>query len=261
MRRLLHRLGYRLAALNDTDTLEPLLYRLLKAQGRVVFVQIGANDGRQGDPLHRFLCANHAHVRGLVVEPVSDLFAELVTTYRRYPQITPVNLAIHNTADEMIMWRVDPALRDRVPRWAQGIASFDADHHKRTHLPRAYIRPERVRCTTLARLMRDHGITDLDVLQIDAEGYDAEIVRGVDFDRVKPAVIHFEHGLPHGVMSAGTLEGLLDRLRDQDYEFTLSGYDVTAYQRRLFLPGTHCLRPSTPHPDGMLGPDRAFAAR
>jgi hypothetical protein len=54
---------------------------------------------------------------------------------------------------------------------------------------------ERVRCTTVAALLERHGVRHLDLLQIDAEGYDHEILRTIDFDALRPRFINYERVL------------------------------------------------------------------
>lgn len=236
VRHVLRARGYRVAPLDDVDNLEPLLYYLLRQRRNLTVVQIGANDGRYVDPVFRFVTTNPGQVRLIAVEPIRDLFDRLVENYKRHAGVTPINAAIHNTEREMVLWRVDPAKRDKVPSWAQAIASFDPQHHKRSNIPTEYMQQVKVACLSLSELIDQHSIRTLDVLQIDTEGYDAEIVRGIDFTRLKPAVIHFEHGLPDGVMTPDVFLSLLDRLRPEGYEFAISHYDATAYQRSVFLP-------------------------
>jgi FkbM family methyltransferase len=237
VRRVLLSQGYRLAPVDDIDTLEPLLHYLLKRRKPLTLVQIGANDGQYADPVYRFVSANHRHVRALMLEPLPDLFARLATAYRDCPSVTPINMAIHNTATEMPLYRVAPnAPADKVPSWAQGIASFDPEHHKRSRIPAEYVVTESVRCITLPALLATHQIQTLDVLQIDTEGYDAEIISGLDFSQLQPAVIHFEHGLPDRVMSPQTFHATLDRLIAHGYDVTISHYDATACHRSLFVP-------------------------
>jgi hypothetical protein len=105
---LINRFGYRLTLIDRISFLEPLLYSLLKANGHVSFVQIGANDGKQSDALYRFIAMNRAKVSGIVVEPVKDYFQELSLNYRRFPTIIPVNVAIHHEEKHMTMYRSTP---------------------------------------------------------------------------------------------------------------------------------------------------------
>src|SRR5262249_41430054 len=47
----------------------------LQKRPDVAFLQIGAFDGRQGDPLYQFITRHHW--RGVLVEPMPDAFAKL----------------------------------------------------------------------------------------------------------------------------------------------------------------------------------------
>ena len=42
-------------------------------------------------------------------------------------------------------------------------------------------------------LIEEQEITHLNLLQIDAEGYDFEVIKMIDFDIIKPSIIKFEH--------------------------------------------------------------------
>ena len=50
-----------------------------------------------------------------------------------------------------------------------------------------------VPCLTFESLCRKHGVDRLDVLLIDAEGYDWEIVRRLDLEARHPRVLVYEH--------------------------------------------------------------------
>ena len=49
-----------------------------------------------------------------------------------------------------------------------------------------------VPCSTLPSLLAKHGITAIDILVIDAEGSDWMILKQLDLDRFRPALIYFE---------------------------------------------------------------------
>ena len=54
---------------------------------------------------------------------------------------------------------------------------------------------EKVKYLTLDQLLAKHQIRQLDLLQIDAEGYDFEILKTLDFNKVKPRFINYERVL------------------------------------------------------------------
>jgi FkbM family methyltransferase len=232
IKRALRSRGYKLVRVGDSNAVEFLLHRLI-ARKRITFVQVGANDGRTADPLFEFVTFNHRRVRGLVVEPVKDYFEELARNYRTYPTVTPVRVAIHRTEKEMTIWRVDPA-RQRAEGLRKGIASFNPDHYKRYDTPDDAMVPEKVPCMSLEELLREYRIADLDLLMIDTEGYDAEILRGIDFDTLKPGIIRFEHGRLK-TMPRDTFIEVSELLRGQGYEIIIEPHDAIAYRPQVML--------------------------
>lgn len=54
---------------------------------------------------------------------------------------------------------------------------------------------DHVRCITFDELLRRHDKSEIDLLQIDAEGYDFEILKTVDFARYRPKLVNYERVL------------------------------------------------------------------
>jgi FkbM family methyltransferase len=154
------------------------------------FVQIGANDGIRFDDL--FQAVTEYRIAGLVVEPMKDAFAKLVKNYAPYPFVTPVNFAIDVGCGERALFRVDGARPD-LPDFAEGIASFDAQHHHKSGIPSESIVIESVQCLTFQQLMEQYDVQAVDLLQIDTEGHDGQILLSIDWARWKPACIRFEY--------------------------------------------------------------------
>ncbi len=222
-------IGYRLTRRHRPDYLVPLLYKHLRHQSEVYFVQIGANDGRHADPLHDFIALNHRKVSGLVIEPVQQYFQELKNTYRKFPKITPIRMAIHNTERTMTIHRVDSS-HPNVPRCGKGIASFDPKHHLKSGTPAEAMVAEEVPCMRLEEILQNHPLPRLDLLQIDTEGYDAEIICGLNFEKVSPTILRFEHGLQDGIMTSERFRQVSQRLQDHGYMVAMEEYDAVAYK-------------------------------
>lgn len=119
--------------------LNSLLYQFIKKNKELNFIQIGANDGKRFDPIHEFIKYNKHFVEGLVVEPVKDYYNQLCETYKEYPKIKPLNLAIHNSLKKTFIFKVGKEFEAKVPEFALGIASFDNEHHKKTNIASKYI--------------------------------------------------------------------------------------------------------------------------
>ncbi len=232
--KMFRRRKLRLARINDVDNFESYLYLLLQKKKTISFIQIGANDGKMADPIFDFVSQNHKYVKGIAVEPMRDFFQRLAQNYNAYNDILTINIAIHNTEKEMILWRIAPEKEHLVPTWAKGISSFDREHLIKKNFEE-YMIAESVQCITLDGLIDKYNFVDINLLQIDTEGYDSEILLNINFNKIKPQIIHFEHGYCHGHMNEKTLLAVRKYLHDNGYEITFSHYDAIAYLPELII--------------------------
>ena len=67
-------------------------------------IQVGANDGKRFDPLHKHLRKND---KGIFIEPIEYYFKKLVKTYRKYPHLIFENVAIHDFDGTVKMYTID----------------------------------------------------------------------------------------------------------------------------------------------------------
>ena len=227
--------GYDIHRVEYINFLELVLQAYLKKNGHFFFIQIGANDGKTFDPIYEFVKSNHRKVGGIVVEPLEDFFEELQFNYRKCPNVVPVNAAIHNSEEAMTIYRVDPKMLNDLPHWYKGTASFNRDHFKLSNTPTDILITEQVKCISLHRLLERYQVSRVDLLQIDAEGYDSEIILDIDFKTFKPMIIHFEHGLSAGVMNEEKFSRVGDALHKNGYELWMESFDATAYQRDILV--------------------------
>ena len=155
------------------------------------FLQVGANDGVKFDELHVFVTTHKC--RGVVVEPLKFYFSSLDKNYAGHPDITPLNCAVHASESRTTMYHVDPAKLGFMPEWAPGIGSLDSEHHRKSNTPSEFMITEEVECMHLMEIIEQHNLSNLSLLQVDVEGYDGEVIRMINFDRVQPRIIKYEH--------------------------------------------------------------------
>lgn len=177
------------------SVLEPVLEAVSHARPRVRFIQVGSNDGEQQDPLHdairRFGWA------GIMVEPVPFVFERLQRTSGALPGVALENVAIAGSDGEAAFHHLSPATDGEVPAWYDGLGSFSLDVI-RSHRHAIPDIDDRIVTTVVPTMTFDslcaaHGVDRLDVLHVDTEGYDGEILRLVDFERLRPIVVVYEH--------------------------------------------------------------------
>ena len=154
------------------------------------FVQVGAHDGISHDFLYSFVKLRDSS--GLVIEPLPDLFQRLQSNYANNGKIIPVQKAVHASRDTVVLYRVDPEREHLLPGWAGGIASVDSRHHERAGIPEAYMVKVEVPAARLSSILQQHNIIGTDYLQIDAEGYDLEILKMADLNRMEPRIVRLE---------------------------------------------------------------------
>ena len=179
-------------------------------------MQIGAFDGVGEDDL-RGLVLTHK-LRGVLVEPQPSAFARLQQTYRNQPNVTLLQAAIaeQEGTRELYCKRGEASMA----------ASFDREHLRRHGIADAEIVAQHVACHTVESALRAAGLTSVDLIQIDAEGYDWPIIRSIDFERVRPRILRFEYR--H--MPARDADACLALLASHGFRFVIEARDIIAHQ-------------------------------
>jgi FkbM family methyltransferase len=186
--RLWHRLP---SELTLTDWIE-----LLIPQEEAQIVQIGSNDGKEGDPIHCLL-EKRKKWKALLVEPVPYLFERLKRNYPDHPRFRFENAAINDGTNATFYW-VDESARKNLPDlpfWYDQLGSFDRQHIVK-HLDgvlEPYIVSTEIRGLSLGDLFLKNRISRISLLHVDAEGHDYKIISQLDLSTTRPDIILFEH--------------------------------------------------------------------
>lgn len=235
IKRFLLSQGYFVSNLRKISPLYSLMFECIQKNQCLNVVQIGANDGKSFDPIYDFLTIYHRQINAVLVEPIKEYHAQLSENYAQFPTIKTKRCAIHKSNSSMSIFKVDSDNYPDLPAWTKGIASFNEQHHTLTGIPPEAIVEELVDCITFEKLLNDSNMPSLDLLQIDTEGYDAQIIKEIDFESTKPNIIHFEHGLNENVIDKETLRYVINLLKEQGYEIWWEAHDVTAYQPQIMV--------------------------
>jgi len=196
----------------------------------VRFMQVGANDGVMNDPIFP-LIKKHS-LQGVLIEPQRDSFNLLKKNYTAFAvsDFVFVNAAIAASDGSLPLYRI--RAEPHVPTWAFGLASFDKNvlrsHAAWSEAPadlESLIDIEQVRTISFASLFNEYSIGHIHLLQIDTEGYDAEVIRLFDISSRKPAIVRFEH--KH--LSWRDFESCMKLLISERYKISISATDTLAY--------------------------------
>lgn len=190
-------------------------------------VQIGANDGELADPVHAAI--SRFHWRAVLVEPIPWIFDRLVGNYGDVDTVVFENAAIGASDGTGTMYYVD--VRDDDPEFATALATFERGVLESHSWAMADIKDRILQIDIptlrLESLLRRHGVERVDLLLIDAEGYDFEIVQQIDFRaRWAPRFMIFE--IKH--LDQGTRRRARRLLRRSGYKWFEMWDDVFVYR-------------------------------
>ena len=207
----------------------------LSKRGDFTVIQIGANDGITHDPIHKFIKRDNWN--GVLLEPQPDVFDEFLTKiYAKNPGIHPLCAAIGEKDGTLPLYKIGFSNM----RWATGLASFSKEKIQKAfedgivasnckrfgiEIPAdrsKWIADQEVEVVSPARLISTYQIKKIDLLQIDAEGYDLEVIRIFDIGKTQPQAIVFEN--------VG--------LNLEDYQSCLALLEKQGYKTRKFGPNT-----------------------
>jgi FkbM family methyltransferase len=183
------------------------------------FIQIGAYDGIMHDPLRKYL--EKYKWSGIMVEPQPRPFSKLQDLYSNRREIKLLNFVVSASPGQKQMYIVDDTTC--LPEWLKGSASFYKHHllkfEDQFPILRHHIKEINVKSITVDQLLQINGSKLIHLLQIDAEGYDAEILRLFPFNKAKPVIIRFECKN----LSKNELEDILTMLVGFGYQIAYDG--------------------------------------
>ena len=216
--------GYSLSKIGHNNLFSSMVYYHFRKNKDLFFLQIGANDGKSFDPI--FFLAKHLRLKGIALEPINEYFQELSKNYSG-TKVLPVNYAIYYTNTELAMYKVKKT--EFLPVWSKGIASINSEHHKKSGIDLSSMEAVKVKAITFETLFEQYDVRNIDILQIDTEGYDYELIKLFPFDKMKPKIINFEHGLKDEIMSKKQFIEIVELLVGYGYSISMDNYDCLAY--------------------------------
>ena len=150
-------------------------------------MQIGANDGRQRDPVMALL--QQRRLRAILVDPLEENCKILKERYGSHPEITCLELAVAAANGEAKIF---------LPKNPKGnlgsqIATFDKCHLIRHGISESNITYRSVVTRTIDSIIVDLQLAEIDIFVCDTEGTDFMIVTQLLCGRYFPKILFFEN--------------------------------------------------------------------
>jgi len=141
-----------------------------------LFIEIGSNNY---DTLNYLI---HEGWKGVIVEPIKRVFNQI----EKYSNCFYENIAISEENGEAKFY-----FYDEITGWG----SLNEEHNKKLSFNDKKLNIVKVKTMTFDKLCDKYNIKKIDLLKIDAESYDAKIIKSIDFSRydVKELIFEFEH--------------------------------------------------------------------
>jgi FkbM family methyltransferase len=230
--RLLRRIRARLPSQRRADTpfvrkLDRFVRQFGAAFPEARFVQVGSNDGKHLDPLSQQILSRQW--TGIMLEPVPYIFKRLEANYGHLDRLQLLNEAIADHDGVQEFYYLSQAGPDEeLPAWYDTLGSFRKDvilsHEEAIPDVATRVTSLQVPCVTFETLCTRLGVTELDLVHVDAEGYDFEVLKLIDFGRLRPALVIFENY--H--MDSATYAAASQLLQGFGYELLDEGMDTLA---------------------------------
>ena len=113
--------------------------------------------------------------------------------------------------------------------WNLLFASFYREHLERHGIKPDQIEQITVPCRSLSSLVAELGLTKIDLLQVDTEGFDAEVVRMALKLPMRPDCINFEH--VH--LRMADRQPIFDLLEAKGYLLSYDVWNILAVQKPM----------------------------
>ncbi len=170
--------------------------------GKINFIQIGANDGLRNDPIRFFVVRDKWN--GLFVEPLPNVFPLLKKNYAylKNPNLFFLNAAISDSESEILpFYSFNTQFLDRFSEGEKldflRKSSFEKEHLLKFIDPKEnfddILTSIDVKCMTLKKIVDDFFKQDnLDLLVIDVEGYEQKVISQINSLDSLPKAVFFE---------------------------------------------------------------------
>jgi FkbM family methyltransferase len=155
--------------------------------------------------------------RGVNIEP-RDAECRLLIDHR--PKDHNLNIGIADVPGQAAFFEIIASWIDSSISDGGGLSTFDPEvAGEHSQKPGVQVIQHQREVRTLGQLVREQKIQDVSFLKVDVEGWERQVLNGMDWDFCRPRVVLVESTLP--TTSVSNHDDWEELLTQQDYSFTL----------------------------------------
>lgn len=193
-------------------------------QENIIYFDVGAHVGTYTD----IIIDKFQNYQGHLFEPAKSTYKNCMKNHGKNKNLTINNVALSNEIGE-VEYRIYPGDPTR-----NGIAGVSTEVYFESEI-------DKVQCLTGDSYCQEHNIERIDLLKIDAEGYDLHVIKGFDslLTRKKIDVIQFEYNAKHSethcmlgdfhryLEDKGYAVGVMrqDGVKFNEFDFTMNNFE------------------------------------
>ena len=217
----------RLIAQKSILNLDLILNKIFNSQKINSLIQIGANNGDRFDDLNKYIKKHKVFC--VLVEPINIYFEELKENYKNLENIYFEKSAISINNNDNNIYTVDEKYLEKYDEHIHGISSFKKNHLIKHGVKSNHIISQNINCITIIELFKKYKINALDLLFVDAEGYDGNII--LDFlnkSELEPIIIfEFIH------IDFIIFKKLIDKLLYKKYNYFSVNENLICFTKKI----------------------------
>ena len=164
---------------------------MIELENNKVMVQIGTNSGKD---LFRDLVLKYKPSQIILIEPNIKLIKVIAENYKDISNVTIVNKAININNDKVELFL--PAKDKKIGNPGENGHIYEDGNFSMLPMndwgdKKNMIKIE-CKSITFLQLCKRYKLTDIHYLQIDTEGFDAQIINSIDFNTINIDIIRYE---------------------------------------------------------------------
>ena len=154
-----------------------------------IFIEVGACDGVHYSNVRR-LYETYGWT-GICIEPVKRNFEKLVQSYYN-TSVKCIRTAVGLEEGEL---DINVGINPNIPEWQSDVSTFLESETQRWEEEYGMLwEKEKVSIKRLTTILDEQGISEIDCISIDTEGFDFDVLKSLDFTRFHPSMIVIEYG-------------------------------------------------------------------